>query len=300
MQKISEKKYGQDVKAELKTVMVTENDFAHTIAKLELTADRLAAVVNRAPGRFDIVYTNGFTVETKANMRRVDSRAPALISAAIVGGYIFFETASDVNPDRFTGILRQLATLNDKYGKPVTDLFFVGFGRGRSFQYVLTPDNKIIGMTRDKHSGITSIRYDVANRRLIAILRNLQGNEILAAMDVDAFKRDPATLTQIEKWQTVTTIDAKTPVISLSRPKTDANGTKFVANLEGDAARLLTLVQDGGFDQVEWGETFKAVEIQIGHISGGDLLVGYRVTEREVWVDLTNPALDHPIAKYLG
>ena len=43
-------------------------------------------------------------------------------SAVMVGGYIFFETANDVNADRFTGILRQLATLVDKNGKVVGDL----------------------------------------------------------------------------------------------------------------------------------------------------------------------------------
>lgn len=300
MQKISEKKYGQDVKAELKTVMVTEDDFTQAITKYGLTADRLAAVVNRAQGRFDIVYTNGFTVETKANMRRVDSRAPTLISAVMVGGYIFFETANDVNADRFTGILRQLATLVDKNGKPVTDLFFVGFGRNRSYQHVLTPDNKVIGLTREKFSGITSIRYDQANQRLVAILRNTIGTEVLAAIDIETFKRDPSALTQVEKWQTITTVDAQAPVISLSRPKTDRLMTKFVVNLEGDAARLLTLIRKDDRDQAEWGEVFKAVEIQLGHISGSDLLVGYRVTEKEVWIDLTNPAVDHPIAKYLA
>lgn len=296
MQKTNQQKNGQDVKAGLKTVVVTEGDFVGIAAKLELTPDRIAAVISRVPEMFEVAYTKGYTVETKMNMRRVDNAAPTLISVVKVGEYIFFETANRVDVDRFAKILRPLTQLNGKNGKPVVDLYFVGFGHERYQQHVLTPDNRIVTLTRGD-SGIASIRYDETNRRLIAIQRDGAGVEALVTLDIEALRRDPQALVQREKWQMIARFDKATPVFTLSRPKAAGRNVKFVVNFD-QTARLLTLLDK---NEAIWGEVFKTTEIQIGYLSGNDaLLVGYQVTGQDTWINIVTPASDHPIAAYLA
>lgn len=293
----TKQRIGQDTKAELRTVTVAEQDLAHVVEKLDLTADKVAAVISRMPGRFDLVYTPGFTVETKAQVRRVDEQALTLVSLVKAEGYIFFETTADKGVDRFAQVLRKLGRIEDKRGNKVNDLYFVGFGHRRHIQNVLTPDGQVITLTKANDSGLSSIRYDETNRRLIAILRNQLGTEMLVALDVDEFKRDPARLTQVERWQTIVMLDKGMPVFSLSRPKADGPNVKFVVNFDRQA-RLLTLV---GKNDVHWGEIYRTTEIQIGYLSGSrDFLVGYDPTGDETWINVTRIMPEHPIAGYLA
>ncbi|MBI5654033.1 hypothetical protein HZC53_00020 [Candidatus Uhrbacteria bacterium] len=287
---------GQDVMVELKSVSVTEQDMAMAIGKLDLTADKIAAFISREPGKFEIVYAKNFTVDTKANMRRVDHTAPALISAIQVKGYIFFETTDAKYVDRFARILRPLTQVKDKSGKTVDDLYFVGFGQKRYVQNVLTPDNQVITLSQGQ-TGITSVRYDQVNQRFIAILRDQVGVEALMSLDIEVMLRNPQALTQIENWQTIIPINKQTPAIALSRPKIKGNDVKFVVNFDRNA-RPLTLV---GKKNAIWGDAYPTTEIQIGFLSGSDdLMVGYQTTETDLMISVTRTLPNHPAANYFA
>ncbi|MCL4553530.1 MAG: hypothetical protein M1565_00050, partial [Actinobacteria bacterium] len=163
-------------------------------------------------------------------------------------------------------------------------------------QHVLTPDNQVINLTKDGN-GITSVRYDQVNQRLIAIMRDQTGIDVIAALDLDVFLRNPQTVTQIENWQTIAKFDKQTPAIALSRPKTKGNDVKFVVNFERNA-RPLTFADK---KTAIWGDSYHTAEIQIGYLSGSnDLMVGYRITENELMISVTRTLPNHPAANYLA
>jgi len=298
MQMNDQKNLGQDCVVELKTIQVKPDEILGIFKKYNLTTDKVAAVICR-DNVVEVAYTPGFTVETKAHMRRPDRTAQAMGSNIPVEEYVFFETVDDRQVPYLDKLVRQLTMLQDRHGKPGSDVYFVGFGRERFVQNVLTPDNRIIRLTNVDGTGISSIRYDRINRRLVGILRTDKRGDMIVNLDFETVRKNPLALTDITQWKLLGTVE-NIGIFSLSRPKIFGRNIRFVVNTADNTARLLTIKYEDGRYLLEWGQTFETSEIQIGMLSGHDWLVGYNVTGDDIWINVNEIKHNHPVAAYLA
>jgi len=279
-----------------KTVSIAE--IGRYIRQAGITADKIAAISFRDDERVDIYTSNGFDVDTKGQIMRPNGFGVNLLSfVRAKDGTIFFETSEDERIPVITKVLKHFVEIPAKDGGIAPDLYFVGFTT-QTHQYMLTPAGTVIKLNVERQHGVTHVRFDPINDRLLAVLHT--GHEsFVGAINWSDVRKDMKRLADPGFWQKLWSDKV---VTSISRPRTSKGSTRFIVNFIDQVGRVLTL--NPAHEDVDpiWGPTFPTPSVQIGNMLGTNLTVDFLPGDDALTFnvrDFTQEA-GHPIYAYLA
>jgi hypothetical protein len=286
MSKNATKTVGQGdniIKADAFTVPVAK--LASEIARHGLTVDRIAGIFyDASTGNVHVPFITGtLDAKTKGKTLIATPNQPALMAWTNIEGIQSFEVYGENKVDAISWlpVLDQLQNLKDKYGNKAVEFYGVGYGNKATRQFVALADKRVLDLSPENSVGITSLRYDFANRRYYGILLNThrEGTGIVS-MGMDTIVQKPSVLVDVKFWGTIVA-NVEPGMISFSRVKIIDGLVAFYVNQLGNVCRGITLNTIADKTIASWDDSVRTPIMMIGNVTNDGLFVGYRPVQSE-------------------
>lgn len=188
--------------------------------------------------------------------RRLDSAAlyrlppeahPEIMTVLPLNVVTFLETTQpvDYKLKSVYKAIKALELIRDRNGSYPTPIYCAGRSVKPSCQYALTANKHFIRLHEIGKGGITSIRYDIARKRLIGIRVDTVGmGTSIVAMPYDAAMNRPWDMEDQNAWTDICTMPG-TPLISLSKPCALGKNGRFYVNMAYDQRGILAFDDTG-------------------------------------------------------
>ncbi|MDF1497681.1 MAG: hypothetical protein P1P90_06570 [Patescibacteria group bacterium] len=280
------------IKVEILTIPVAK--LASEIARLELTVDRIAGIFYDATtGNVHVPFISGtLDAKTKGKTLVATPDFPALMAWTNIEGIQTFEIFGKTNfdPISWLPVLDQLKNFKDKYGNTVTEFYGVGYAIKTTRQFVVLADKRVLNLTPENSVGITSLRYDFANRRYYGILLDTRfyGTSIIT-IEMDTVMQKPTVIVDVKAWDTIVA-NVQPGMISLSRVKIVDGFVAFYVNQYGNVCKGITLNTIADETIASWDDSVRTPIMMIGSVSNDGLYVGYVPTaDDQIAIYLDSP-----------
>lgn len=301
----NQKKTGRNVNADgliaASSIVTDVKGVGREIVERNVTANMIAGVARELQTGRTVLTTipGGLTVDLKARAHVVGLRAEDTSLVYVGKGWPFtpFEAFGEMPEMAWArDILPTLETVTDAKGNTIRDLFFVGYGYDKGFptQYVRDANGNAIQRltTVDGQTGIGSLRVSADGETLFGVIR--QGGKALNVVSAKMahLSRNAKRIAEPDIWTPIADVEGN--IASLSRPKAKDGLTKFIANMKGGKARVLTIAEENGRYDADWGPEFKIPMIMIGNLTGyDDTLVGFSIDQGGIAIGFEKKLTTH-------
>lgn len=281
----------------------TVEDTARFIEKQGLTVDRIATITHSPKGQVIMTYSDGpLTVEGKGRISMTKYAGVQFMSSVLVksAGLHFFENSppdQSVDQEPTSRLLGLLASLKDARGRHAAELYCAGYVVGQhkpNVQRVKMPDGKII-----KIDGLTSVRHDAVNNRLVAIALPVKDykDRTVVTFDLDTYKDRPEACLDSTNWAVRLTA-SKPGMVSLTRVKSDGIITKGFANYADGQSQEFSISTDQQKAATWWGALIETPYVLIGWPTGRQgVSVGFRSDPQNVEIEISVKPLSRQFAQ---